>query len=112
MKATALHYGGFIMANDERLLNTLPSGTLGLIPLESCQEMGRKVDQFLVGWREKREHEHASDSAFIGYKRDTYLMDASCPRFGSGEAKAVIKESVRSYDLYLMVDVKNHQLTY
>lgn len=100
------------MANDERLLETLPCGTLGLIPLESCKEMGQKVDKYLVGWREKREHEHASDSAFIGYKRDSYLLDASCPRFGSGEAKAVIKESVRGYDLYLMVDVTNHHLTY
>ncbi|MCM1259009.1 MAG: ribose-phosphate pyrophosphokinase [Roseburia sp.] len=100
------------MANDERLLETLPSGTLGLIPLESCKELGQKVDKFLVGWREKREHEHASDSAFKGYKRDSYLLDASCPRFGSGEAKAVIKESVRGYDLYLMVDVTNHHLTY
>lgn len=100
------------MANDERLLETLPTGSLGLIPLASCKEMGEKVDKYLVRWREKREHEHSDDVAYKGYKRDSYILDASCPRFGSGEAKGVIKESVRGYDLYLMVDITNHHLTY
>lgn len=100
------------MANDERLLETFPAGSLGLIPLESCKEMGHRVDQHLVRWREKREHEHANDIAFRSYKRDSYIINASCPRFGTGEAKGVIKESVRGCDIYLMVDVTNHHLTY
>lgn len=100
------------MANDERLLETLPTGSLGLIPLASCKEMGEKVDKYLVRWRTKREHEHEDDIVYNGYKRDTYILNASCPRFGSGEAKGVINASVRGYDLYLMVDVTNHHLTY
>ena len=100
------------MANDEKLLQTLPTGTLGLIPLESFKEMGERVDKYLVKWRASREHGHADTLTFNRYKRDTYILEASCPRFGSGEAKGVIKDSVRGYDLYLMVDVTNHHLTY
>ena len=100
------------MPNDERNLETLPDGALGLIPLESCKELGLKVDKYLVGWREKRQHQHASDLAFKDYRRDSYIISTAVPRFGTGEAKGVIKESVRGYDLYLMVDVPNYSLPY
>ena len=100
------------MPNDERNLETMPDGALGLIPLESCKELGLKVDQYLVGWREKRQHQHQNDPAFKGYRRDAYIISTAVPRFGTGEAKGVIKESVRGYDLYLMVDVTNYSLTY
>jgi ribose-phosphate pyrophosphokinase len=100
------------MPNDERNLETMPDGALGLIPLESCKELGLKVDQYLVGWREKRQHQHQNDPAFKGYRRDSYIISTAVPRFGTGEAKGVIKESVRGYDLYLMVDVTNYNLTY
>ena len=90
----------------------MPDGALGLIPLESCKELGLKVDQYLVGWREKRQHQHQNDPAFKGYRRDSYIISTAVPRFGTGEAKGVIKESVRGYDLYLMVDVTNYSLTY
>ena len=100
------------MPNDERILETMPDGALGLIPLKSCEELGAKVDQYLVGWREKREHAHKNEAAFKGYHRDSYIISTSVPRFGTGEAKGVIKESVRGYDLYLMVDVTKYSLTY
>ena len=100
------------MPKDERNLETMPDGALGLIPLESCKELGLKVDQYLVGWREKRQHQHQNDPAFKGYRRDSYIISTAVPRFGTGEAKGVIKESVRGYDLYLMVDVTNYSLTY
>ena len=100
------------MPNDERILETMPDGALGLIPLKSCEELGAKVDQYLVGWREKREHAHKNEAAFKGYHRDSYIISTSVPRFGTGEANGVIKESVRGYDLYLMVDVTNYSLTY
>ena len=100
------------MPNDERNLETIPDGSLGLIPLESCRELGLKVDQYLVGWRENRQHQHQSDPAFKDYRRDSYIISTTVPRFGTGEAKGVIKESVRGYDLYLMVDVTNYSLTY
>ena len=100
------------MPNDERNLETMPDGALGLIPLESCKELGLKVDQYLVGWREKRQHQHQNDPAFKGYRRDSYIISTAVPRFGTGEAKGVLKESVRGYDLYLMVDVTNYSITY
>ena len=100
------------MPNDERILETMPDGALGLIPLKSCEELGAKVDKYMVGWREKREHAHQNEAAFNGYHRDSYIISTSVPRFGTGEAKGVIKESVRGYDLYLMVDVTNYSLTY
>ena len=106
-------YGGKpLMPNDERILETMPDGALGLIPLKSCEELGARVDQYLVGWREKREHAHKNEVAFKGYHRDSYIISTSVPRFGTGEAKGVINESVRGYDLYLMVDVTNYSLTY
>lgn len=100
------------MSINERNLESLPNGSLGIIPLESCREMGLKVDQYLVKWRDERQHRFADHGAFIGYKRDSYIIQTSTPRFGSGEAKGMIKESVRGYDLYLMVDVTNYSLTY
>ena len=95
-----------------RNLETIPVGSLGLIPLESCRSLGEKVDQYLVKWRTERESEHKDSLAFAGYQRDTYILDTKVPRFGSGEAKGVINESVRGDDLYIMVDVCNHSLTY
>ena len=78
------------MPNDERILETMPDGALGLIPLKSCEELGARVDQYLVGWREKREHAHKNEVAFKGYHRDSYIISTSVPRFGTGEAKGVI----------------------
>ncbi len=100
------------MPNDKRNLETIPVGSLGLIPLESCKEIGEKVNSYLIRWRVEREHEHQNDIAFRGYLRDSYIMKATNPRFGTGEAKGVIDESVRGCDLYLMVDVTNYSLEY
>ena len=91
---------------------TLPYGRLGLIPLQSCTDLGRMVDQWLVKWRSTREYPEREASAFEGYKRDSYIIDVSTPRFGSGEAKCVIPTSVRGDDLYLLVDVCNYSITY
>ena len=101
------------MSNEEtRNLETIPVGKLGIIPLASCAELGRKVNDYLVEWRRERENEHHSNIAFEGYQRDNYIIGAKVPRFGSGEAKGVLMESVRGYDLYLLVDVCNYSLTY
>ena len=100
------------MPRDERHTETIPYGTLGLIPLSSCTKLGDKVNKYLVDWREQRDHESESTLAFNGYKRDSYIVSASTPRFGSGEGKGVINDSVRGYDLYIMVDVCNYSLEY
>ena len=93
-------------------LSTLPVGRLGLIPLESCQPLGAKVNDWLVKWRRERTHREMDSFAFEGYQRDSYIVGVQTPRFGSGEGKSVITESVRGDDIYLMVDVCNYSLTY
>lgn len=100
------------MPQDERHTATIPYGTLGIVPLKSCSKMGEKVDDYLVQWREQREHENQSNLAFSGYKRDSYVVSASTPRFGSGEGKGVLNDSIRGYDLYIMVDVCNYSIEY
>mgnify|MGYP001077516609 FL=1 len=97
---------------EKRNLETIPVGSLGIIALEGCRVLGDMVDKFLVRWRTEREHEHRDSLAFAGYQRDSYLLNAKVPRFGSGEAKGMILESVRGCDLYLLVDVCNYSLTY
>ncbi len=102
------------MANREekRNLETIPVGSLGIIPLEGCRTLGEKVDSYLVKWRAERESEHKESLAFAGYQRDSYVLSAKVPRFGSGEAKGQILESVRGTDLYLLVDICNYSMTY
>lgn len=96
----------------ERNLENTPIGALGIIALEGCHTMGEKVNDYLVKWRREDGHEHKMDIAFQGYERDNYIIGAKVPRFGSGESKATIMESVRGRDLYLMVDVVNYNVTY
>lgn len=100
------------MIYEEKTIETIPVGPLGLVPLKSCREIGEKVDQYLIDWRRERESEHKSTIAFYGYQRDSYIINAKTPRFGSGEGKGLIEESVRGDDLYIMVDVCNNNLTY
>lgn len=100
------------MQRNEQNYETIPAGSLGVIPLDSCRKLGKKVDKYLVRFRREREHEHQDDIAFKGYYKDTYLVDYSTPRFGTGEAKGIIKESVRGFDLYIMLDVTNYSLSY
>ena len=100
------------MPNDERIFETMPTGTLGLIPTASCMELGKKVASYLSTWREHREHEHHNDIAFKEYHKESYIIEPHIHRFGSGEAKCVINQSVRGYDLYIMVEVTNYSMTY
>lgn len=97
---------------EKRNLETIPVGSLGIIALEGCRLLGDEVDKYLVRWRTERENEHKDSLAFAGYQRESYLLNAKVPRFGSGEAKGIILESVRGCDLYLLVDVCNYSLTY
>lgn len=93
-------------------VETLPVGRLAIIPLESCASLGSKVNHWISQWRHERESEHKSTIAFEGYERDSYIVGCSAPRFGSGEAKAMIDESVRGDDIYIMVDVCNYSISY
>ena len=101
-----------MLRRNERNLENIPVGALGIIALDGCQEMGKRVDDYIVKWRHEDGPEYKNDIVFNGYERDTYLINAKVPRFGSGEAKGILGESVRGKDLYLMVDVCNYSLTY
>ena len=101
-----------MLRRTERILENIPVGSLGLISLTGCEELGKKVDDYLVKWRHESGNAFRDDIAFSGYEKDSYLLDARVPRFGSGEAKGVLGESVRGKDLYLMVDVCNYSITY
>ena len=101
------------MANEEIILeNTPPYGQLGVITLASCKDIGVKVDNYLSTWRKRRNASSVDPVVFANYQRDSYLINAENPRFGSGEAKGIIHESVRGKDVYILVDVTNYSLTY
>ena len=100
------------MSPDRSFSEKIPYGELGLVALESSRSIGDKVNKYIVDWRTERDGEHTSTIAFSGYKKDSYLVNCKCPRFGSGEAKGIITESVRGMDLYILLDVCNYSLTY
>lgn len=91
---------------------TIPVAPLKIVALDSCKALGDQVNNYIVESRHSQVNEHAHTLAFLGYEADKYLVDAVCPRFGSGEAKAVIKESIRGTDLYILVDVTNRNISY
>ncbi len=95
--------------NIEEFRGSIPFGDLGIIPLESCKEMGKIVDDYLVEWRDERKAVLDPDGPA---NPSTYIVNAKCSRFGSGEAKGQINDTVRGKDLYLLVDVTNYSLTY
>ena len=74
-------------------------GELSVVCMHGCEEIGKKVDYYLKDW-----HGMSQD--------DTYLVNVSCPRFGTGEAKALIKQSMRGQDVYIICDVFNYSVTY
>lgn len=100
------------MPNDSNLLSTIPVGPLGIIAMQSCTPLGQRVDSYLSKWRASRNNAEKSTIAFNGYERNSYLVHSSCPRFGSGEAKGELLESVRGKDLYILVDVTNYSIEY
>ena len=101
-----------MLHRSELNLENIPVGALGIIPVTGCEDLGNKVNDYLVKWRKESAHHYKDDVAFTGYEKDSFIIDAKVPRFGSGEAKGIINESVRGKDLYLMVDVCNYSLTY
>lgn len=105
-------YDGGKMLYEDKKIDTVPIGPLGLIPLKGMEEFTKKVNNYLVEWRKERESEHKSTLLFSEYEKDSYIIKSSISRFGSGEAKGTIEESVRGDDLYLLVDVCNYSMTY
>lgn len=100
------------MPNIEYLEDTMQVAPLKIIALESCTELGNQVNEYLINFRKQVNQVHHDSPAFVGYAEDNYLLSASCPRFGTGEGKGIINESVRGKDLFILVDVCNYSLTY
>ena len=100
------------MTNIEMLENTLPIAPLKLIAMESCKPLGQKVNDYIVSFRENTINEVTESPLYRNYKANNYQVDCSCPRFGSGEAKGILKETIRGTDLFIMTDVCNYSLTY
>ena len=100
------------MSNIELLEKTLPVAPLKIVAMESCRELGQKVNDFIVSFRENTVSEASVSSLYVNYRSNNYLVDCCCPRFGTGEAKGVLRETIRGTDLFIMTDVCNYSLTY
>ena len=103
------------MANNFVFNDSLPVAPLKLAALESCKDFASKVDSHIVQFRRNDMEElkrRKADLHYRGYDVDSYLLDFECPRFGTGEAKAVINESVRGTDIFVMADVMNYSIPY
>ena len=101
------------MPNLRELENAMPVGPLKIVALSSAADMGKKVNDYLVDFRKNIHNDRVkNDPAFHGYIEENYLVNAECPRFGSGEGKGVFRESIHGKDLFILVDVCNHSITY
>ena len=100
------------MINISLLEKSIPVAPIKIAALKSCAQLASQVDSHLVQFRKELDSHNRSGLNFRGYSEESFLIDCDCPRFGSGEAKGIIGESVRGKDLYLMVDVCNYSLTY
>lgn len=93
-------------------VQTIPYGPLGIIALPGTEGLATKINDYLVKWRREQAESHKENIAFYGYQRDNYLIDTTIARFGSGEGKAVINDTIRGYDLFILADCFNYSVTY
>ena len=103
------------MANNYVFNDSLPIAPLKIAALESITPLAQKVNEHILKFRQNDTEElirRKADLHYRGYDVESYLLSCTCPRFGSGEAKAVIKESTRGTDIFAMVDVTNYSCTY
>ena len=96
------------MAGFDENFQTIPHGQLGIIALPGCENLAKRINWYLTTWRAERLDEHKDTLSFIGYERPSYLIDARFPRFGTGEGKATIHETVRGYDIFILCDCFNY----
>jgi ribose-phosphate pyrophosphokinase len=89
-----------------------PIGPLGLVAMNGCDGLGQRVNEYLVRWTEEPENADQVLIAYPGYERQSFLLPVDTPRFSSGEGKAVIRETIRGYDLYILCDVTNYSKTF
>jgi ribose-phosphate pyrophosphokinase len=75
-------------------------GQLAVIGMRGCEKFTAQVDNYLKDWRRR------------GGEENSFIIDADCPRFGSGEGKGIIHESMRGKDVYIICDTFNYGVTY
>ncbi len=97
---------------DYQDFTTIPFGQLGILPLPGCEEVAKKIDSYLVKWRKERESEHKMTLPFAGYEKESYIIKAAFPRFGTGEGKCVINQTVRGFDVFILCDPFNYSVEY
>ena len=97
--------------NDEAFL-TYPIGPLGLINMNGTEELGGEVNEWLQKWRDHTEETMPDMHTTPGMQREDFRIRSTCPRFGNGEGKGLIKESVRGYDIYILCDIGAYNCTY
>ena len=101
------------MANKKRkTLTSVPQGKLGIIAMRGTEQFAKQVNDFISQSRKDVQYEHKDLVDFDGYQKDSYLIDVEFPRFSTGEGKAVIKETIRGYDLFIISDCFNYSVTY
>ncbi len=100
------------MKSNNSKFNSIPVGRLGIVVHPSCEELGKKIDEYIVAWRKGRETDENEAIHFQDYYKDSFIIGATCSRFGTGEAKALLEDSVRGTDLYILADVLNYSLQY
>ena len=100
------------MPNLSKLEDAIPVAPLKLLVMDSARNLGNSVNHYLVNFRKDVKNIAKNDPAFQGYVSDNFIADAACHRFGSGEGKATIDESIRGKDIFILVDVCNHNITY
>lgn len=91
---------------------TPPLAPLKIIVMDNCKDLGNKINELLVQARHEYINTHKDSSVYHEYTTENYIIDADCPRFGSGEGKGMINESVRGKDLYILCDVLNSSTQY
>jgi ribose-phosphate pyrophosphokinase len=90
-----LKSGGIIFNQEDRV------APLSIIAMQSSKELGDKINNHLVEWASQGKR-----------PQDTFLVEAECPRFSSGDGKGIIHSSIRGDDLFILVDVGNYSCTY
>lgn len=89
----------------DQTLSNMQYGPLGIIAMQGIDELGRNINNYLLKWHELQDLQDEEYYTSPGKDREDFLIDAVCPRFGTGEGKGVIRESVRGFDIYILVDV-------
>ena len=100
------------MAEHLSIEDMLPVAPLGLVVHDSCRELGQAVDKRLVEFRKHENAHHPDSSGFFGYRKDSYIIDCEWPRFGTGEGKAILRDTARGMDIFILADVCNHSLSF